>query len=111
MKSGCELITAERERQINGEGFNWAHDDLHVGAELASAAACYAIPLPQRDVSLPSTKGSTLLQYLWPWESKWWKPSPEDRVRELVKSGALIAAEIDRIQRWQHFTRQRMLER
>lgn len=26
-----------------------------------------------------------------------WKPSPENRVKELVKAGALIAAEIDRI--------------
>jgi len=26
-----------------------------------------------------------------------WKPTPDDRVRELVKAGALIAAEIDRL--------------
>lgn len=38
----------------------------------------------------------------WPWEPGWWKPgkgnSYADRVRELVKAGALIAAEIDRLQ-------------
>jgi hypothetical protein len=28
-----------------------------------------------------------------------WKPSPDDRFRELVKAGALIAAEIDRLLR------------
>ena len=30
---------------------------------------------------------------------EWWKPTPKNRVRELVKAGALIAAEIDRLQR------------
>lgn len=34
----------------------------------------------------------------WPWERKWWKPS-QDQVRNLVKAAALIAAEIDRLQR------------
>jgi hypothetical protein len=36
--------------------------------------------------------------YSWPWDAEWWKPSP-DSVRNLVKAGALIAAEIDRLQR------------
>ena len=31
------------------------------------------------------------------WDWTWWKPSPNDRIRELSKAGALIAAEIDRI--------------
>jgi hypothetical protein len=35
---------------------------------------------------------------MWPWDNKYWKPS-EDKVRNLVKAGALIAAEIDRLQR------------
>lgn len=34
----------------------------------------------------------------WPWHSSWWKPS-DDPIRNLVKAGALIAAEIDRLQR------------
>jgi hypothetical protein len=30
----------------------------------------------------------------------WWKPStPNDSIKQLVKAGALIAAEIDRLQR------------
>lgn len=37
-------------------------------------------------------------RYSWPWDEEWWKPS-EDPVRNLVKAGALIAAEIDRLQR------------
>ena len=35
---------------------------------------------------------------MWPWDLEWFKPSPYDRIRELVKAGALIAAEIDRLQ-------------
>jgi hypothetical protein len=34
----------------------------------------------------------------WPWKPWWWKPST-NRIDELVKAGALIAAEIDRLQR------------
>ena len=33
----------------------------------------------------------------WPWSDKWWKP--KDKIRDLVRAGALIAAEIDRLQR------------
>ena len=34
---------------------------------------------------------------LWPWALSQWKPTPDDRIRELTKAGALIAAEIDRL--------------
>jgi hypothetical protein len=33
----------------------------------------------------------------WPWEDKWWKP--KDRRRDLVRAGALIVAEIERLDR------------
>ena len=32
-------------------------------------------------------------------EVEGWKPTPDDRIKELAKAGALIAAEIDRLQR------------
>jgi hypothetical protein len=35
----------------------------------------------------------------WPWSFEWWKP--KDRIRNLVRAGALIAAEIDRLQAMQ----------
>lgn len=45
-------------------------------------------------------QGSRLSKPLrWPWEAEAFKPTPDDRVRELVKAGALIAAEIDRLGR------------
>jgi hypothetical protein len=39
----------------------------------------------------------TIMAELWPWDESWWKPG--DRIRELAKAGALIAAEIDRLNR------------
>jgi hypothetical protein len=92
LKSGVELIAEERKRQMEQEGWNTDHDDDHYNEELAAAASCYARPDERGD------KGNGVPEY-WPWDDKWWKPTPKDRVRELVKAGALIAAEIDRLQR------------
>lgn len=95
-KSGVELIAAERRRQVEKEGWDSGHDDEHDEEQLACAGACYAMP-PK--VRVRSLLDGTLLSHLWPWDREWWKPRPRDRIRELVKAGALIAAEIDRLQR------------
>lgn len=89
--TGIDLITKERERQLEQEGWTVDHDQQHKKGELAKAAACYAAPLVTR-------KAWDLLSRIWPWDMKWWKPTPDDRIKELVKAGALIAAEIDRLQ-------------
>lgn len=89
MKTGIELIAEERARQIAEEGYTASDDDKHVNETLPQAAASYALYA----ASLPETA-----QELWPWEIEWYKPS-EDPIRNLVKAGALIAAEIDRLQR------------
>lgn len=34
---------------------------------------------------------------MWPWSDEKWNPEPDNRIRELAKAGALIAAEIDRL--------------
>ena len=87
-------IVDERIRQIEAEGWSPEHDDLHNREELAHAAACYAAGDMLHQTS---TDG-----YLWPWSEDWWKPSwPTDRRRELVKAGALIVAEIERLDRLQ----------
>ena len=95
MSRGIELITAERQRQIDAEGWTPEHDAEHNGGELAMAGACYAMPEVERWRQLDEVAGG--LPNGWPWAPDWWKPSPDDRVRELVKAGALIAAEIDRL--------------
>lgn len=87
MSKGAELITAERQRQVDVEGWDANHDRHHTENELVDAAVSYLFADAYKDGEKPLD---------WPWEMKWWKPSPNDRVRELVKAGALIAAEIDR---------------
>jgi hypothetical protein len=90
--TGAELITAERQRQIDVEGWTPKHDTQYWDGDLAMAAICYAWPPYRRKLLFPT------VPTLWPWRSVDWKPSPDDRIRELVKAGALIAAEIDRLQ-------------
>lgn len=86
MGLGINLIEAERNRQIHAEGWTEEHDDKHVNNELALAAACYAVP-------------DVFSQGYWPptWDLSWYKSTT--RIRDLVKAGALIAAEIDRLKR------------
>lgn len=104
-RDGVALIAAERRRQAEAEGWTPRHDDGHTKGELARAAACYALPLDYRPVSTRlvdghGDRGDRYGHYPlgWPWHPDWWKPSA-DRVRELAKAGALIAAEIDRLLR------------
>ncbi len=99
-----QLIAAERQRQCSEEGWSTEHDDLHSRGELAKAAEAYlnameAVPHEDHNgfctgVELkPRTKWAP---NPWPWDHAWWKPS-DDPIRNLVKAGALIAAEIDRL--------------
>lgn len=88
--SGVDLIAAERQRQVEREGWTPEHDDGHADGALARAAACYADGF--------EITGKFSVPLRWPFEASDWKPS-DDRVRDLVKAGALIAAEIDRIER------------
>lgn len=110
---GAKMIARERLRQVTREGWTPEHDDEHDGSQLAQAAQCYlwaarqtsiplasermdlSEPIRQRDIGSPAWRVP-----LWPWEASWWKPSP-DPTRNLAKAGALIAAEIDRLQRKQ----------
>jgi len=94
-ESGVSLIQEERQRQMDVEGWTPEHDDLHTGGEMADAAACYA-----KVAAMISYPGPTPLDVpsAWPWDGWWWKPS-SDPIRNLVKAGALIAAEIDRLKR------------
>ena len=82
-------VLAERRRQIEAEGWTPEHDDEHSVGELAKAAACYVL------VSAGFNPDATI--NVWPWHRLWWKPS--DKRRNLVKAGALILAEIERLDR------------
>ena len=88
--AACDVAN-ERERQKAVEGWAPEHDDEHTGASLAQAAACYALGRRR----LESIGGYRV--DLWPWEDEAWKP--KDARRNLVRAGALILAEIERIDR------------
>lgn len=92
-KTGLDLIAIERTHQEYKLGYTPEHDDKHWNEELASAAVAYATPGKSR---LYNSEG---LPQGWPFDKEYWKPYPECRIRELTKAGALIAAEIDRLQR------------
>lgn len=97
--TGVELIAAERERQVAVEGWTPEHDNRHEFGELSAAAITYA-GLVSDVLSGCNFDRAAMANCSrsWPWEAEWWKPSP-DPIRNLVKAGALIAAEIDRLQR------------
>jgi hypothetical protein len=91
-------VLAERRRQIEAEGYNPEHDDEHVNDEIAALACYYAMPPAARDWDATSTGYSnTLGEAILP--ARWAVPDPCDRRRELVKAGALILAEIERMDR------------
>lgn len=83
---GAALIAAERQRQIDAEGYTPEHDWHHSRQEFVDAAEAY----------LTHASGMAASECLlgWPWDAPSFKPS--DTRRDLVKAGALIAAAIDR---------------
>lgn len=101
MKTGTQLIRDERERQQLLEGYGPYHDDMHRSGELNDAAISYAQAAAKQARGEPlsclqSMESAGMIP--WPWEASYWKPSA-DPIRNLVRAGALIAAEIDRLQR------------
>ena len=91
VSDGAGLIAAERRRHKE-LGWTAEHDDQHRQGQLGDAAACYA--------ANPDRVGrADIVESLWPWSPDAWKPTPDDRIHELARAGALLAAEIDRQQR------------
>lgn len=93
LKSGIELIAEERMRQIIEEHRTAENDDALKDGQLALAGACYA----EFSTAVDRNEQRRTHDNYWPWHESWWKPTTP--IRDLVKAGALIAAEIDRLQR------------
>ncbi|BCF96586.1 hypothetical protein PPGU19_011550 [Paraburkholderia sp. PGU19] len=94
LTSAAGDVLAERERQVTAEGWTPEHDDSHDDGQMAAAAGYYALASSfphERDI------GRGHVPPYWPWEKSWWKPSTKRC--NLVKAGALILAEIERIDR------------
>lgn len=85
-------VMGERCRQISVEGWTPGHDDQHDEGELAAAATAYAFNA--------ATAGRYYAHdpiWFWPWGDGSWKPTTPRR--DMVKAGALILAEIERMDR------------
>ena len=83
MTRATDLIAAERQRQIDSEGYDAEHD-RGASRNLALAAAAYA---------LNAAGEHELADEIWPWSRQAHKPVSPDR--DLVRAGALIAAAIE----------------
>ena len=95
-------IAAERQRQIEAEGWTPGHDDEHTDGAMAQAAAAYAYAttLPERIrryvTGIYSIENDGILSTIWP---KGWKWKPKDPRRDLIRAAALVAAELERLDR------------
>lgn len=99
--TGAELINTERHRQLDEEGYSAEHDNENNKGELAFAAIAYLFATQSDRVAHDDgcVYFSKATSY-WPWDPCLLKP--KDRIANLVRAGALIAAEIDRLQRLQN---------
>lgn len=93
MMTGTDLIVQERARQICDEGYTLEHDADHDDESLLEAAEVYL--LYGGSSTRPGDRDPQA-KLMWPWDDGAPKISP-DPIRNLVKAGALIAAEIDRL--------------
>ncbi|WP_173087321.1 hypothetical protein [Devosia sp. 1635] len=103
-------VLAERRRQIEAEGWTPDHDDEHRRGQLSRAAAAYAyfgsLLDEERERGANTDSFTTfIIRHLFPswgtvyggWDWHWWKP--KTRREDLVRAGALILAEIERLDR------------
>lgn len=96
---GVRDLLTERRRQVQEEGYTLERDDKYTEGQLASAASSYAFWADPRGGSLDGH-----LDYInaktpacWPWGPEQWKPANQRLM--LIKAGALILAELDRLDR------------
>lgn len=106
--NGIEKIAQERARQIIEEKFDSKHDEFNVNFELSSCAMAYI--KQARNLGLCVWQDRIPDDYPNTWRNEFWKPLPkddssdcpmielDDSIEMLTKAGALIAAEIDRLQ-------------
>ena len=99
-------VLAERQRQISAEGWTPEHDDGHDEGEMCFAAAGYAVVASDHlqaiarrmDDELSMDDAVSSPAPCDPWPAGWTFKTCAPR-RALVKAGALILAELERIDR------------
>lgn len=93
--TALEMVAAERQRQIETEGYSIERDLLHTDGALALAAACYAaypVKLYQKIELAKNIHFDQLIPF-----SKYDINPKHSELRLLIIAGAFILAEIDRI--------------
>ena len=98
--NGAMMIADERQRQIKEEGWTSKHDASLTGFCLTTAGAAYALDAASVHSDYHQSHKTRYAKHAmenWPFDEEGFKPTPNDPVRQLVKAGALIAAEIDRL--------------
>lgn len=93
-EQGIGLIAAERERQISQEGWTPEHDDAHIDQSLPFNAAL--LLSSGADFEVDELRGDCRLERIdWGLAVK----HKGNRIRQLTIAAALIAGEIDRLNR------------
>lgn len=96
---GTKLIEQYREEQISKHNWSVQHDiDVNNDGQLVLGAVAYLLGSNPITVLTPSGPAVMVAEQLWPsnWSKQWLKLS-DNKVKNLSKAGALIAAEIDRL--------------
>lgn len=91
--SGSNLIALERRRQIEKERRDAAWDSQHGNSELVLAAISYCAHALENNPRALQVSIDT--HQLWPWDKVYFKPKTYEQ--DLIRAGALIAAELDRL--------------
>lgn len=92
--TAAQDVLAERRRQIQTEEYTTEQDDQYTLGQLADAASAYAFwayTCNNQDFKVTTVPPS------WPWKPEDWKPTTQRTM--LIKAGALILAEIERLDR------------
>lgn len=92
MKTGMELM-AEQRRELEEAGLVPSQQDLATKGQLAGAAACYALT-----VAYYFGNGRQIVAGIWPLVEELFDRDAED-LTKLARAGALIAMELERVQR------------
>lgn len=95
---GYSHVLYERQRQLGEEGWTAQHDAQHTDQGLTRVALAYlALALLNDEKSQLIIFTPEMFNVLWPktWDRLWLKRA--DYSRYLEKAGALVAAEIDRV--------------
>lgn len=90
LTKAAQDVLAERQRQIEREGYTPEHDDEHTADDLADAAAAYALIAHFACTGLAAAD-------VWPWDLDSFKP--RDQRQNYVRAAALLQAAIERLDR------------